>query len=63
VIIMNTPERPVTLVGVIANDHTRVLLTQRRNNHHREPPGGVLELVETIEDGLRGLGPASGGVI
>ena len=30
-----------------------VLLIKRRNNGHWEPPGGVLELGETIEAGLR----------
>jgi 8-oxo-dGTP diphosphatase len=28
-------------------------LIQRRDNHHWELPGGVLELAESIEDGLR----------
>jgi ADP-ribose pyrophosphatase YjhB (NUDIX family) len=30
-----------------------VLLIKRRDNGKWEPPGGVLELAETIEDGLR----------
>lgn len=30
-----------------------VLLIKRRDNGRWEPPGGVLELEETIEDGLR----------
>lgn len=31
----------------------KVLLIKRRDNGNWEPPGGVLELDETIEDGLR----------
>jgi ADP-ribose pyrophosphatase YjhB (NUDIX family) len=30
-----------------------VLLIRRRDNQHWEPPGGVLELGETIQDGVR----------
>ena len=30
----------------------RALLTQRRDNNQWEPPGGVLELAESIHDGL-----------
>ena len=43
----------VSVSGVITDDHGRALLIQRRDNHHWEPPGGVLELDETIQDGLR----------
>jgi 8-oxo-dGTP diphosphatase len=38
--------------GVVA-PHGRALLIQRRDNHRWEPPGGVLELGESIDDGLR----------
>src|SRR6202012_5409659 len=38
---------------VIIDEQGRALLIQRRDNHHWEPPGGVLELAESIEDGLR----------
>ncbi len=31
----------------------RILVVQRRDNAHWEPPGGVLELDETFEDGVR----------
>jgi ADP-ribose pyrophosphatase YjhB (NUDIX family) len=37
--------------AVVDHDH-RVLAIRRRDNGHWEPPGGVLELDETIEDGL-----------
>jgi 8-oxo-dGTP diphosphatase len=43
----------VSVSGVITDDHGRALLVQRRDNHHWEPPGGVLELGEPIDDGLR----------
>ena len=43
----------VSVSGVISDDHGRVLLIRRRDNQHWEPPGGVLELTETIRDGLR----------
>ena len=47
------PRHSVSVSGVITDDHGRALLIQRRDNHHWEPPGGVLELDEAIEDGLR----------
>ncbi len=52
---MNTapPRHSVSVSGVIPDDHGRVLLIRRRDNKHWEPPGGVLELDETIQDGLR----------
>ena len=52
---MNTtaPRHSVSVSGVIPDDHGRVLLIRRRDNQHWEPPGGVLELAETIRDGLR----------
>ena len=49
-----TPRHSVSVAGVILNDDaTRVLLVKRRDNGRWEPPGGVLELDETIEGGLR----------
>ena len=52
---MNTasPKHSVSVAAVITDDHGRALLIQRADNGHWEPPGGVLELGETIEDGLR----------
>ena len=52
---MNTapPRHSVSVSAVIPDDHGRVLLIRRRDNQHWEPPGGVLELAETIHDGLR----------
>lgn len=49
-----TPRHSVSVAGVIVDDTgEHVLLIQRRDNGHWEPPGGVLELDETIEEGLR----------
>jgi 8-oxo-dGTP diphosphatase len=47
------PRHSVSVAGVITDDHGRALLIQRADNHRWEPPGGVLELGETIPDGLR----------
>ena len=49
----HSPRHSVSVSGVIPDDHGRVLLIRRRDNQHWEPPGGVLELGETIQDGLR----------
>jgi 8-oxo-dGTP diphosphatase len=43
----------VSVAGVIVDEQHRALLIRRRDNLHWEPPGGVLELGETIEQGLR----------
>jgi 8-oxo-dGTP diphosphatase len=37
---------------VIVDDHQRFLVVRRVDNGHWEPPGGVLELDEPIEEGL-----------
>ena len=52
---MNTQlaRHSVSVAGVITDDHGRALLIQRADNHRWEPPGGVLELGESITDGLR----------
>src|SRR6266568_4376788 len=43
----------VSVSGVIIDDQGRALLIQRRDNGSWEPPGGVLEIRESIQDGLR----------
>lgn len=43
----------VSVSGVISDHDGRALLVQRRDNHRWEPPGGVLELGESIQGGLR----------
>src|ERR1700761_9040181 len=47
------PRHSVSVSGGITDGYGRALLIQRRDNQHWEPPGGVLELAESIEDGLR----------
>jgi 8-oxo-dGTP diphosphatase len=46
------PRHSVSVAGAIIDDHDRILAIRRRDNGHWEPPAGVLELEETIEDGL-----------
>jgi 8-oxo-dGTP diphosphatase len=43
----------VSVAGIVVDDHGRALLIRRRDNQRWEPPGGVLELGESIHDGLR----------
>ncbi len=49
----NQPRHSVSVAGVIVDNAGRALLIRRHDNGHWEPPGGVLELDEDIEDGLR----------
>ena len=46
------PRHSVSVSGIVTDDRGRALLIRRRDNAHWEPPGGVLELGETIHDGL-----------
>src|SRR5256885_16834937 len=48
----STPRHSVSVAGVVVRDDGRVLVIQRRDNGHWEPPGGVLELAETFDEGL-----------
>lgn len=48
-----TPRHSVSVAAAVVRDDGRVLVIQRRDNGKWEPPGGVLELEETIEEGLR----------
>jgi 8-oxo-dGTP diphosphatase len=43
----------VSVAGVVIDDDGRALIIQRRDNGHWEPPGGILEHGESIEEGLR----------
>lgn len=43
----------VSVAGVVIDEDGRCLIAQRRDNGHWEPPGGVLEVGETVADGLR----------
>ena len=49
----DTPSHSVSVAGIVVNDAGHVLIIRRRDNGHWEPPGGVLELDESIEDGVR----------
>lgn len=48
----STPRHSVSAAAAIVDEHGRVLAIRRRDNHRWEPPGGVLELEETIHAGL-----------
>jgi 8-oxo-dGTP diphosphatase len=47
------PRHSVSVAGIVVDDHGRALLIRRRDNRRWEPPGGILELGETIDGGLR----------
>jgi 8-oxo-dGTP diphosphatase len=47
------PRHSVSVAGIVVDDHGRALLIRRRDNRRWEPPGGILELGETIHGGLR----------
>jgi 8-oxo-dGTP diphosphatase len=48
-----TPKHSVSVAGVVIDGDDRVLTIQRQDNGHWEAPGGVLELAESFEDGVR----------
>lgn len=43
----------VSVAGIVVDDAGRVLIVQRRDNGRWEPPGGILEPDETIEQGVQ----------
>lgn len=43
----------VSVSGIVVNELDQVLAIQRDDNGHWEAPGGVLELGETFEEGVR----------
>ena len=43
----------VSVAAVVVDHDGRVLVARRRDNGRWEPPGGVLELDESIPEGLR----------
>lgn len=49
----DTPKHSVSVAGIVVRDDGAILVVQRRDNAHWEPPGGVLELGETFEEGVR----------
>ncbi|MFS8103458.1 NUDIX hydrolase [Lentzea alba] len=48
-----TQRHSVSVAGVVIRGEGEVLVIRRRDNGRWEPPGGVLELAETFEDGVR----------
>lgn len=50
---MSQPRHSVSVAAVITDNTGRVLVIQRRDNGAWQIPGGILELGETIEEGLR----------
>src|SRR4051795_6205316 len=50
--VSEPPRHSVSVSAAIVDDHGRFLVVRRADNGHWEPPGGVLELGESIEDGL-----------
>ncbi|MFF4735110.1 NUDIX hydrolase [Streptomyces sp. NPDC002536] len=47
------PRHSVSVAGAVVREDGRVLAIQRADNGRWEPPGGVLEIGETVEAGLR----------
>lgn len=48
-----TPKHSVSVAGIVVRDDDRVLVIRREDNGRWEAPGGVLELDESFEDGVR----------
>jgi ADP-ribose pyrophosphatase YjhB (NUDIX family) len=48
-----TPKHSVSVAGIVVRDDGRVLVIKRDDNGHWEAPGGVLELEESFESGVR----------
>jgi 8-oxo-dGTP diphosphatase len=48
-----TPRHSVSVSGIVVRDDDRVLVIRRGDNGQWEAPGGVLELDESFEDGVR----------
>lgn len=47
------PKHSVSVAGIIVREDGRVLVIRRDDNGHWEAPGGVLELDESFEAGVR----------
>ncbi|MFI9156911.1 NUDIX hydrolase [Kitasatospora aureofaciens] len=48
----STPLHSVSVAGAVVRDDGRMLAIRRADNGTWEPPGGVLESTESIEDGV-----------
>ncbi len=51
--VATTPRHSVSVAGVVVNEAGEVLVIKRDDNGHWQAPGGVLELYESFEDGVR----------
>ncbi|SRR6266498_1207070 len=47
-----SPKHSVSVAAAVVNEVGQLLAVRRRDNGRWEPPGGVLELGETIQEGL-----------
>jgi 8-oxo-dGTP diphosphatase len=48
----SSPRHSVSVAAAIVDENGQLLAVRRRDNGHWEPPGGILELDETIQAGL-----------
>jgi 8-oxo-dGTP diphosphatase len=48
----SSPRHSVSVAAAIVDESGKLLAVRRRDNGHWEPPGGILELHETIQAGL-----------
>jgi len=48
-----TPKHSVSVAGIVVRDDGRVLVIKRDDNGHWEAPGGVLELDESFDAGVK----------
>src|SRR5215813_9605158 len=48
-----TSHHSVSVAGVVINDRNEIFVIKRRDNGQWEPPGGILELGETFEQGVQ----------
>jgi 8-oxo-dGTP diphosphatase len=51
-VAQSSPRHSVSVAAAITNQAGQLLAVRRRDNGHWEPPGGILELDETIQAGL-----------
>jgi 8-oxo-dGTP diphosphatase len=51
-VLQQTPKHSVSVAAAIIDDQGRFLAIRRADNGRWEPPGGVLELDESIQQGL-----------
>jgi 8-oxo-dGTP diphosphatase len=49
----STSKHSISVAGIVINDDDRVLVIRRDDNGRWEAPGGVLELGESFEAGVR----------